>query len=1142
MLHINLLGSSEIYLDDQLLLRFRTRKAQALLIYLAVTERSWTRDALATLFWPETDDASARKNLRDILPPLRRQLAGYLLIDGEMIGLNMSGQSKCDVLNFRTVLEKQLQNIDTNTLAETLHLYGGAFLEGFATSRISADFEMWALRERERLHQLALMGFTTLCRRQQENGAYEAALVTNRQLLKFAPWDEASHRRQMLLLAQSGQQAAALAHFDACRHILAEELDAEPDAETVALYEQIKAGRALGEPAQPAASPSPTAPGPQPPPHNLPRQLTSLIGRAGDIDAVQQLLKEESTALLTLVGQGGVGKTRLALAVAQQWRTHAAPFFPDGIWFVPLAGIAAGEQATEQIVGAIAQAMGVTLGGAAPLSQQLIRALQGQQLLLVLDNFEHLVAEQAFLLEIVQTAQQVKILITSREQLHLHAERLYPVSGLLVPETAELSEQSHLAPLPGQDDNQQKRLPSPLDLKRYTSVQLFIARAQQRLPEFHLTTQNQHNIGRMCRLLGGVPLGIELAAQLYVEQGAAVLTQLIAEIELLDPLEPQPQTGPVGLDHLQTPAIDLPARQRSIYAVFLHSWRLLTPAEQMLLRHCAIFRGGFTREAILAVADGNSANLLALVMKSLVRRDSHDRYDLHELVRQYVIEQLQQEPTVVHAAAQKHAAYFAELMAGQEETLLQQLEFHQMLQTEIYNIRAMWHWLTERIAIDQTAIALLNRCVTCFFQFFTLTSQRQEALTLAQHAIESLRTSLLRMEHSEPKTHLLGYLLSNAAEAGVRTKERKRVKEWVDEAKAIGEAFDDAALLAQVYLTLAIIDASGPNQHVELLDSALIWAERSARPFLQAHVILAAIPVWVSSLQTRDKATSRCAELMRIINTHGYRYLLGDALFSQGMVHQSHEEYERAIQTIHQGLEACHSGQGSTLAVRMAHEALGKIYMQIRKLTEAQKWAHAAYQQSKIQGNQLSVLNNLYTMSFAQIHLKNWTTAQNYLQELVSSAEAIEATQFTVLGYMGLGMLHNHQQLYKEGILYYQKAAELATQANYPGNWAVSLSGIANAYLFQEQFDKAYETIEPLLVDDKLFSLNNRATINLAAITYRVLNERQDSRAEQILERVHTILQTELAKFTTPDLRAAFIENDVSVRNILNWWKAKHAA
>ncbi|MEZ4664713.1 MAG: hypothetical protein R2911_44840 [Caldilineaceae bacterium] len=122
------------------------------------------------------------------------------------------------------------------------------------------------------------------------------------------------------------------------------------------------------------------------------------------------------------------------------------------------------------------------------------------------------------------------------------------------------------------------------------------------------------------------------------------------------------------------------------------------------------------------------------------------------------------------------------------------------------------------------------------------------------------------------------------------------------------------------------------------------------------------------------------------------------------------------------------------------------------------------------------------------------------------------------------------------------RSADLATKANYPGNWAVSLSGIANAYLFQDQFDKAYETIEPLLVDDKLFSLNNRATINLAAIIYRILNARQDSRAEKILERVHTILQTELAKFTDPDLRAAFIENDVSVRNILNWWSAKHGA
>ncbi len=1135
MLHINLLGTPELFLDDQLQLRFRTRKAQALLIYLATTNRKWTRGALATLFWPETRDATALKNLRDILPPLRRQVEEYLLIEDDTIALDSAAHYKCDVQDFRTVLEKEFQHIETDLLAATLERYRGEFLQGFATARISADFELWALREREQLHQLALMGFTTLCQRQQENGALEAALMTNRELLRLVPWDEASHRRQMLLLAQGGQQAAALAHFDICRQMLADELDAEPDAETITLHEQIRAGHIYAATPAPVASPALAAPEAQPVPHNLPRPLTSLIGRASDVDAVLQLLQEESTALLTLVGQGGVGKTRLALAVAQQARQTAPALFPDGIWFVPLVGIAAGEHATEELAGAIVHALGLSLSGSDPLSRQLLRALATQKLLLVLDNLEHLVAERSFLLEVVQNAQQVKILMTSREQLRLHAEHLYPVVGLSVPAAHEWARDPERGASHGSGRERSRAPHPPQDLGQYASVELFVTWIQQRLPEFQLTLQNQPNIGRICQLLGGVPLGLELTAQLYVEQGAAILPPLIDEIERLDPLQPAAR----GFDHLQRPALDLPARHQSLRSLLHHSWRLLGASERELLRHCAIFRGGFTREAILAVSNGDGSTLLALVTKSLVRRASHDRYDLPELVREYVIDQLQQDVQMVRSVAQKHAAYFAKLVAQQEERIYQQSEALQMLQREIYNLRAMWHWLIEQAPTTQAAVALLNHAISSFFQFFALTSQRTEALMLARNALESLRPALQNRAQGAEATRLLALLLVNAAEAGVRTEERMRVKEWVAEANAIGAAQADAVLLTQSYLALAIIDARGPNHHRALFDDALTWAERAHSPVWQVHVLLAAIPHWVTSLETRAKATDRCEALIRIVNTQQYQHLLGDALLMQAMVYRSHEEYERSIETVQKSLEACQSGQGRTPIVRMCHEMLGQIYMQIRKLAEAHNWAHAAYRQSKIEGNQPSVLNNLYTMGFVKIQQKDWPVAANYLHELITSAEEIDATQFTILGYMGLGMLHNHQQRYENGISYYQKAAELSKQANYPGNWAASLSGIANAYLYLKRYAEAYKAIVPLLVDDLLFSFPNRSTLNLAAITYRVLTARQDSRAAEILERVHAVLQSELAKFTDPELRAAFIENDSSIQNILRWWAAK---
>ncbi|MEZ4708158.1 MAG: BTAD domain-containing putative transcriptional regulator [Caldilineaceae bacterium] len=333
-----------------MLLRFRTRKAQALLIYLAATNRNWTRDALATLFWPETDDASARKNLRDILPSLRRQLGDYLFLDDEIIGIDPTSQYKCDVALFKEILERRAATVEIATLMSTLMLYRGEFLEGFATSRISVDFELWVMRERDQLQQLALTGFTTLCRRQQERSDYEAALDANRQLLKLAPWDEAAHRQQMLLLAQSGQRAAALAYFDICRQILAEELDVEPDAETVALYTQIQAGaipvvriESAAEPANSAMATSPTPDAtPADPisiPHNLLAPLAVFVGRQHELMVVAERLAVSTCRLLTIIGPGGMGKSSLALAFGHQPPGGGAERFSRWHFWVSLADV-----------------------------------------------------------------------------------------------------------------------------------------------------------------------------------------------------------------------------------------------------------------------------------------------------------------------------------------------------------------------------------------------------------------------------------------------------------------------------------------------------------------------------------------------------------------------------------------------------------------------------------------------------------------------------------------------------------------------------------------------------------------------------------------------------------------------------------
>lgn len=800
-LELLLLGSPIVKVDGLEIRNFNTRKDLALLAYLAVTGTVHSREELAGLLWSDSPEEKARRNLRHTLFSLRKRLGPERIETRQGIVLTRERSWAVDVQKLRSVLKTSEHQSEPDVLTQTLNLYRGEFLQGFHV-RKAALFEEWMIQQREELRLCMLQGLKTLVQLCIEQREYDSGLTATQRLLQLEPWSETAHRLQMSLLAQSGHKADALRQYEACRQLLADELNVEPELETVKLYKQIKASRNRHNPATDVSSYADDRPQlfsqtePQAPlRHNLPRQLTSLIGREDDIVAIQRLLSEETTALLTLVGQGGVGKTRLAIATAYKLLQTNGKMFADGIWFVPLVGIGVGESATEQIAGAIGQAMQLSLSGAEPLSTQLLSALRDRQSLLILDNFEHLTAQNSFLLEVVQTAHKVKVMLTSRQQMQLQSEYLYPVSGLLTPQLHDVTDES-LAELCDQSHSLTKELE---DLGSYPSTQLFVARVQQRLPGFQLATQNQNNVAHLCQLLEGVPLGIELTAQLYVEQGASILSQLIEEIGQLDPLDAPEQTKSIGLDHLQTSAPDLPERQRSIRAVFAYSWQLLKSDEQDLLCHCAIFRGGFTREAILTVADGEGANLLALVTKSLVRRDSHDRYDLHELIRQYVIHRMHQTPAGVHSIALKHAAYFTNLLAGQEEKLLQQPDFHQTIQAELYNIRAAWIW-----CIDQAKIAELQRSVVCLFIYFRFAGQVQEAITLATQAMTSLRSLPKGRYPSQALNRLMGYLLIYAASAGISAGLIEESEQWLQEAQQIGKELVDPGLLGQIYTTLLV--------------------------------------------------------------------------------------------------------------------------------------------------------------------------------------------------------------------------------------------------------------------------------------------------------------------------------------------------
>ena len=707
--------------------RTSRHKALALLVYLALNPGKQSRENLSGFLWPEYEQGKASAYLRRTLWEAHRMLGeGWLDADREAIGFNLGANLSLDVAEFQSHLDAIQQHDHPNSFPcpeciAHLHtaalLYRGDFLDGF-NLRDSAAFEDWQLLQREGLRGDYARALQKLADLLVQAGAFAEAILFAQRWLSLDTFNEEAHRLLMKAYSHSGQRHQAVRQYQECLRILQAELGVTPDAATTALYEAVITGQLgpTGEVSPPwyenlsqqasatdavstwlggALTTQETVVA-----SSLPVPATPFIGRHPELAQIADLLADPGCWLLTLVGPGGIGKTRLAIEAGLEQLNHST----QRVCFIPL-----GAAETElSIVPAIAHATGLIFRQNGPTpEEQLLDFLREKRLLLILDSFEGLIQWAGLLEQIHTFAAGIQMLVTSRQRLRLPGEWVMDVKGLDYPQKRpEIVEG-----IPGEV------------FQTYGAVELFLQSARRAQVTFQASTEDLASINRTTQLLEGMPLGLELAA--------AWVNTLSCQ-EIADEISR-------GLDFLESTHWTGSDRQRSMRAVFDRSWSLLSARELSILPRLAVFRGSFTRQAAEQVVGISLRELAGLIDQSLVQRNPQGRFSLHDLLRQYCVEKLDRLPEDSQETRRRHCTFYSDRLADWNMILSgeRQGQVLREIEADIENIQAAWDW-----AICQRQLECLEKAVDGVCMFYLRRARFNDGREACRRAVEAVQATI----------------------------------------------------------------------------------------------------------------------------------------------------------------------------------------------------------------------------------------------------------------------------------------------------------------------------------------------------------------------------------------------------------------
>jgi predicted ATPase/DNA-binding SARP family transcriptional activator len=1038
---IKLFGGLLIEQDSQPIPKLISRKTDILLAYLAQEQRPHSREILATLLWDNRSQKQALSNLRTLIASLRKQAEAFVTIDRKILAINEAVQVDTAVFSQQLLTAQTIwpSPAAVEQIEQALSLYIGDFLEGVQAGD-SLELENWIQFSREQLRQQAIDARQQLISFYLQQSRYTDGIRHATIVLEMDPWHEETHRQMMQLLARNGQRQAALTQYETCVALLDEELGIPPEPETTQLYERIQTA---------VITPS----------SSLPAISTSFVGRENELDLCLTHLRNPACRLLTLIGLGGMGKTRLALQTASAMQMD----FLNGVYFVPLAAV----ESPDAVLTAVAEAIEAPFA-AANVQTHLQNYLRGKEMLLILDNFEQLLPAAPVLATLLQHAPALKLLVTSRIRLDIRAEWLLELSGLSYPN--------------GDVTNN----------NTYAAVQLFDQRARVIAPEFKLSDDNLPSIKRICQIVQGMPLGIELTAAWIRALSPAQIAQQIEE----------------NLDLLATTARDVPERQRSVTAVFDSVWSLLSEDEQRVFAQLSVFHGDFDLTAFLKITGASPWAVAALVEKSLLQKedDAHNsaRYRLVELLRLYSSDKLAPHAEDEKAVRQRHSEYYLTFLQEQQAQLTgrQQHRAMQAIGWERENIRAAWMW-----AVSQTNMNQIVRSAEGIQQFYQRRGPYLEGIQIIQAALDKLEGQAEEPYAPDQKTAIATLYLAQSRlwhEAG----QFNTARAAIDSAKAILANVSARDIMANLHLEQGRNDwrQSAHETAVQHTESALTLSREIGLREVETRALstLGAIAVQQADYQ---QAEARYKEALVIARQLGDRFNEAKLINNLGVCYTETGDFVQA-QQFHQRSLEIKLEIGDRRGERAAISNLGILALGREEFPQAQAYFEQCRQIEKSLGDRRSESMSLMNLARVQAYLGNYEQAKVYLAQALAMAQEVASPMAENQVIIVSAIIFGQAEAHKDAHAYAIQALDMAKTHRYRSIMAHANYWIGQSLLGMGRVGEAVEKFIEALVLRQTLGENNLMAEAHAGLAGALLAQGNKFAALEQIDSVLAHLQT----------------------------------